>query len=82
MKRSFFFFLISYLYLPTLRTAVSQGANARSFELSDITDTTLKLDVDTTVRKPALIVLQGSLSIPLTIEYPSRLSFHFLPLCP
>lgn len=57
------------------------GANARIFELSDFTDTIqfLKLDADTTVRKPALIVLQGSLPIPLVIEYPNGYHFTSFP---
>ena len=82
MKRSLLlFFLISYLAGHAQDRGVLQGANARIFELSDITDTIqfLKLDADTTVRKPALIVLQGSLPIPLAIEYPSGYHFTSFP---
>lgn len=58
-----------------------EGANARLFQVVENNDTInfIKIDADISKKKPVLIMLQGSLPIPLGVRYPEGVSFTSFP---
>ena len=60
---------------------VIENSNSRIFEIVEGRDTIqfVKIDKDIETPKPVIIVLQGSLPIPLAIRYPQGISFTSFP---
>lgn len=60
---------------------VIENSNSRIFEIVENQDTIhfIKINKDVETPKPVIIVLQGSLPIPLAIKYPAGISFTSFP---
>jgi len=75
-------FLICFLApLMAQDKGTIENSNFRMFELIQETDTInfIKIPSDITETKPVLLVLQGSLPIPLGIKYPQGISYTSFP---
>lgn len=73
MKYYFSLLLICIsIHLLAQDLGIVKGVNARHFQIEIGTDTIdfLKMDASLQIKKPVLICLQGSLPIPLIIDYP------------
>ncbi len=79
------FYIIILFFLPCMGQAqdlgVIEGTNGRTFCLKIDQDSInfIKIDSGIVEPKPVIIMLQGSLPIPLAIKYPTGISFTSFP---